>query len=162
MAFAPTYTYLRNPNANPPHNANVDGSDTPVEFTWEADGYYHIYRAIITIGDRGSVDAGYYGNGLELDRGIDVEFHTDELIDLLDGVPIRTNADWGARCYDVQSVSFGSGDNYVLARWTFALGGIPLRTAPGDRFVFRVNDDLRRLESHWFQLQGVQRDRREF
>lgn len=138
-------------------NANVDGSVTPVEFKLTIPSGYRAYlsRMIVHIRDSGSIDAGSYGNGITMSNGLQVEYtYRGRSIDLLDGMPIQTNADWGRVCYDVSNTDFGSGDNFVQVRWTFAKAGGPLPLSGGQEFIVRVRDNLSGLEEHTFSLQG--------
>lgn len=148
--------YLR--EAGGSRDANVDGSSTPVEFSYTADDTrMWIYRLMVSVKDAGSFDADLYGNGEILANGIDLEVVTagGETHDLLDGEPIKANADWGI-CHDVRYFDIGpAADNYLLVRWTFARAGRPLRLGLGDKLLARVNDDLTGLTGQWFHAQGI-------
>lgn len=119
---------------------------------------YAINRMIVQIRDAGTIDAGSYGNNLTLANGILVQYHDNSglVTDLTSGIPIETNADWGRVCYDVQEVSFGSGDNYIGIRWTFGKSGAPLvlKGDEGDELRVVLNDDFSELTGHYFMVQG--------
>lgn len=153
-------TYLRDGASI---EANVDGSETPVEFAFTAAGACEIHRMIVTIQDAGSFQSNEYGNLTALTNGIDFE-HSDgtTTTDLLDGVPITTNQGWAELCYDAEPKSY-SGTQAVsqVVRWTFSRAGIPLYLADGDTLTARINDNLTGLTLHRFLLQGYYTRRRQ-
>lgn len=70
------------------------------------------------------------------------------------------NTSWvyqAAMCYDVQLLAWGSGNDLVAARWTFANSGRPLvlRGNDGDRLELILRDDFTGLISQTFMIQGV-------
>lgn len=139
-------------------NANVDGSSTPVEFKLTAGPVLHVARLIVLIRDNAVLAAEDYG-GITgpLTNGIDVELWKDGAlhVDLLDGLPVKSNADWARSSYDVSTTAFGAGDNYIQVRWTFAKAGESLVLNNGDELLVRINDNLTGLVEHCFNLQGV-------
>lgn len=151
------FKWLR--NAAVSAEANVNGSSTPVDFfyTVPAGDTVDIERLIIYVKDFGTFDADLYGNGAVLTNGIDVKVvrsgGAEE--DLLDGLPVKTNAEWMALAHDFIYNNIGTGDNVATVRWTFGKSGVPLRLEAGDRFVVTINDDLTVLTGHRFQIQGV-------
>ena len=69
--------------------------------------------------------------------------------------PVKTSGDWAALCYDVAVATWGTGDEFLTARWTFAKfvsGGLALND--GSKLVCTVNDDMRGLVSHRITAQG--------
>jgi len=151
----PTFKWLLNASDR---EANVDGSSTPVEFSYEVpDGSrFDATRIIVTIQDAGTFDAELYGNGAVLTTGVDVEVQraNGQVSDLLDGFPIKSNADWQALCYDFAYNDIGTGDNVGVIRWTFEKAGDDLVLNQGDKFVVTINDNLTVLTGHRFMLQG--------
>lgn len=138
-------------------NANVNGVVTPVPFKIvpPAGARYRLHRMMVKISDDAVVSAEKYGGIAALANGIEVEVDLDgDTIDLLDGVPITGNADWGKVCYDTHVVDYGAGNNIILVRWTFAKSGAPLSLTSSDEFRVTVNDDLTGLVEHYFQVQG--------
>ena len=117
-----------------------------------------ITRLVISIEDNGPIDAGAYGNGIDLVNGIQLQVRNDSGVvnDLTDNVPIFTNSHWGRYTYDIKESSFGMGSNYVFARWSFIRSGITirLRGAENERFAMILNDDFSGLVSHRFLIQG--------
>jgi len=133
-------------------NMAVDGSVTPMYFKVTA-GFREtllINRLMIQIGDAGTLDAGQYGNRVILANGIElgVERDGEVILDLTKGLPVKTNADWAAYCYDVSAIAFGAGDNYIAVRWTFIKDGKALRLDEGDSFFIKIQDNLTPLNRH--------------
>ena len=90
----------------------------------------------------------------------DCDYDHGATVDLTDGVPVKTNAQYGGLCYDVDVKSWGSGDELLTARLTFTKFGqyIRLDGAVNGRLVVTVNDDLDGLISHRFLAQGFVED----
>lgn len=120
-----------------------------------------INRLITTIADSGSLDAGRYGNGLSLNNGLlvqKIDASGNVLIDLTGGVPIKNNTDWGTNCYDVKTSEFGSGDNYVLSRWTLSKDSNAkgMKLEDGEQIVVKIGiDNLSGLTGHKFKAVGT-------
>ncbi len=138
--------------------ANVDGSSVQKVFKLDGiDGWrLECARILVQIKDTGTIDAAAYGNGITLTNGIGVQHKTGgHTIDLLDGAPIMVNADWGRVCYDLNVMTFGSGDNYLGVRWTFNKSGVPIiLRSPADSLRVTINDDLTGLTGQTFCVQG--------
>lgn len=135
--------------------------------------HYHINRLIVLVQDTGAFDAALYGNNITLTSGIVIEHveADDTLIQRITPRPIYANADWGGYCYDVKEHAFGTGDRFLLARWTFgkavppgfdphhvdwSLSGFPIiRIETGEKFRVRLNDDLSGLNKHRMNVQGI-------
>lgn len=115
-------------------------------------------RMIVQIEDNGGFDSGLYGNSITLTNGIVVRVSDDMsvLTALTDTIPILTNSDWAAYCYDVALSEYGTGNNYAHVRWTFARSGQPLilRGNYNERLEVVLNDDFSDLVGHRFQVQG--------
>lgn len=117
-----------------------------------------IERMMISYEDTTGMQAQEYGNtGGALSVGIVVRISNDDGVveDLTDGVTIKDNGEWGRYCYDVQLVSWGSGNEKILARWTFARHGRPI-VLNGDKLEVVLNDDFQGLLDHYFLVQGYQ------
>jgi hypothetical protein len=90
--------YLTSDGAAPAassEQANVDGSITPVRF-WRGPGAgvkWVVTRLVVSIKDTGTFDADKYGNGATLTNGVGVEIWdgSSQLLDILDGVAVKTN-----------------------------------------------------------------------
>ncbi len=141
-------------------NANGDYSVTQGIHYIEAPAgqAYYLERMLVTIKDVGAPDAGSYGNSITLTNGIGVRVRdaSDTLVvDLTAQKKVKTNGDWSTLCYDVQVVDFGTGDDYVAVRWTFAKSGLPIILRPGYKLEVTLDDDLTGLVEHSFNVQGV-------
>lgn len=139
-------------------NAIGDFSAAPIDFFIlpPVNVTMDIFRIIVQIVDSGPVDAGSYGNGITLTNGISLLRLEGSTIlqDLMVGVPVLTNGNWGRFAFDVIDTSFGTGENYVVVRWTFNRGGAPIRLI-NQSFAARLNDDFTGLNSHTFLVQGL-------
>jgi hypothetical protein len=109
-------------------NLNVDGSVTPVIFRIApAPGQIlFLSRIIFFLEDAGSIDSGGFGNGAALTNGLDFRFRYDVGLPSEGSYPdptffpIKKNIDWAAYCYDVQTYTWGQGNEGLGARYTFA------------------------------------------
>ena len=136
-----------------------DATGSGVEnFFYESKGYCHIHRMIVAIEDNTNMWASRYGGGPTLTNGILVKVidadGLTEIKDLTNFVPIKTNARWGALCYDVDLKTWGTGNELLLARWSFDRAGSPIRLEPGMSLRVILNDDFSILNDHRFMVQG--------
>jgi hypothetical protein len=78
------------------------------------------------------------------------------ILDLMDGSNVKSVVGWAEHCYDITEHSFGSGNNFVVVRWTFEHAGRPLilDSFNDEKLVVTINDDLSSLVHHEFQIQG--------
>ena len=78
--------------------------------------------------------------------------------DITAGVPVVSNAEWGALCYDAELKSWGAGNELLVVRFTFKKGGAVVRLVADrptpDRLVVTVNDNLSGLLTHRFMVHG--------
>jgi hypothetical protein len=121
----------------------------------------YISRMIVSVEDTGGMQAEEYGNiGAALTNGIEVKVVDDvgTIYDLTSGVPIKTNSQWGQVCYDVEVKAWGSGNDLLVARWTFAQSGtrIELEGDNNERIEAQLNDNFTDLISHRFIVQGYE------
>lgn len=147
---------------------NVDGSVTPVRYKLRTlsalesrsgvqENGLLVRRAVIFVEDTGNFQASQFGALPQLTNGIDFAVYDDDdtiRSDLLGGIPIRSNAGWSRYMYDVQYLSFGSGSNYFVCRWTFERAGRPLRVSSDNYIGVQINDDLTGLDEFTVQFQG--------
>lgn len=119
---------------------------------------YFIARILVWIKDTGNFDADKYGNAIDVTNGI--EMHktnpAGNLIDLTDGFPIKTNADWMAVAFDFAYNSIGVGDNIASVRWTFAKAGVHLllHGDASEQLEVTLNDNFAGLTGHRMKVQG--------
>ena len=139
---------------------NYSGAEEEFFIAPPAGTVYQINRLIVEVRDGNGMRAEHYGTlGAALTNGIEVQTRTGvstTVIDLSDGLPITTNAEWGGLCFDAEVKAWGAGDDFLLVRWTFASSGgnIRLDGDSGERLAVILNDDLTGLGSHTFMAQG--------
>lgn len=122
---------------------NVDGSTETKEFMVTApDGYaYILHRLIWYMADTGSFDSGGFGNGSALTNGIDFILRDGVDVTLTKNLNIKKNSHIAAYSYDMTRHNWGSGDEFLVARFTFDRDGASLLLNPGDSFVSEIKDD---------------------
>ncbi len=139
-------------------NANGDYSGAADEFFITADSPCEIHRMVIEIEDTSGFAAAEYGNlGTNLTNGVKVSVDDhlgNELVDLVDGLNVTTNAEWARLCYDADLKTWGAGNEFLMVRWTFARSGQPITLTDGDKLIVTLNDNLSGLVSHYFMVQG--------
>ena len=142
-------------------SANVNGSVTPVEFKLQpaAGEIYYLHRMIAHITDGALTSAANYGDVAgPLANGLTMGFYnTDDdslILDILNGIPIKSNADWSIRNFDLAPDTFAAGNRYVSARWSFDRSGGPISLTEDEYLKVIINDDLTGLVSHYFNVQG--------
>lgn len=137
---------------------NYASTDTPFFIeTTDPSRRYIIHRVMTYIEDAGGApNLSLYGGIAALTDGLLLRIvHRDgSVYDLSDGLPITNNSAWARICYDVTIATFPAGNNYVHARWTFALSGWPIVLNPFDRLEFVMRDNLTSLVEHSFLVQG--------
>jgi hypothetical protein len=163
--MADIYEFLEDPTASPiARDASANYAITPADFILQCPAAgqdrYVLHRLIAYIRDTGAIDATGFGNGAALTNGIllrVIDGNTSPeavLLDLTDGEPIKQNGHWSRHCYDVQAQTWGTGDEFLSARWTFAKAGSPLVLEPGHKLVATMQDDLSGLNEFTLTVQG--------
>jgi hypothetical protein len=147
-------------NANGNYASAAD--DFYIENALGAEGgqTYEIHRMIVSAQDTASMQAQEYGNlGAALTNGIRIYVDQgggDGETAIDGGLAIKSNAEWGRLCYDVEVKSWGSGNEMLLVRWTFSKAGDPLiLRQKNSKLIVRLNDDFSGLIDHHFMVQGV-------
>ena len=143
-------------------NATADFSAASAIFSIQpsAGVSYRITRLLIAIGDGNGFNASGYGAGAALVTGIQVRVQDDSgtIVDLTDGVLVKSNEGWGHHCFDVSWKEFGvtPANEIVNVRWTFAKSGQQLRLvgSNNERLEVVLKDDLTGLISHHFKVNG--------
>lgn len=117
-----------------------------------------IVRMFVTIGDSGSFDAEKYGNGVTLTNGVTLSVvdSSDNLIVDLSPDPIKSNVGWAKYCYDAEVKSWGTGEDFLVARLSFNRFVLPngVELTDGEKMVVTLNDDFSGLTDHVFLAQG--------
>ena len=142
---------------------NYSGAATSFKLKPPAGLIAEVGRVIIQIRDTVAPNSDKYGNNITLTNGISVKItRAGEVIrDLTDGLPIKSNAEWGRMCFDIKETGFASGTAFVQARWTFrrfSEKGLILNSGSDDALEFILNDSFVGLVDHYFTAQGVYRD----
>lgn len=140
-------------------NADYSGGEQAI-LQPPANKIYSINRMLVEILDTGVMGVGTYGAISAISNGISVQVQltADDsvLLDLMDGITVKTNGDWAALCYDAVINDTGAGNlGYVNVRWTFGKSGSPLRIRPTEKLVVNFSDNLVGLTEHRFMAQGV-------
>ena len=142
-------------------NAVGDYSSASAEFKVQCGAHEHIqcHRVIVLIEDAGPMSADDYGgisaltNGVECyvkDRAGAINYRMTDT-----NFPIKSNLQWSAYCHDVKEINFGSGNDAVSVRWTFAKSGGPVSLKPGWSLNFLCQDNFSGIVTHLFQVQGM-------
>ena len=123
---------------------------------------YRVHRLIISLEDTTGMQADEYGNlAAALTNGVSIQEKDGSgvITDFTDSLPIKTNAGWGALCYDVDVKSWGQTptNEFLLARFSFdKFGeGLWLTGELGEYLTVVLNDDFTGLISHKFLAQGT-------
>jgi hypothetical protein len=169
MKTTPLMRFLDlNGNGTGTNNA-VGNYSTPDDFYVEppSNQDFLIKRLVIHIADA-NIIAGNYGDLTALTNGVRLKFVLDGVTYWADGgVPIKTNAQWGSLCYDVDQKSWAASPTQesLLVRYTFAKfmidgvtgeDGVLLQGHRDDKFVATMQDNLTGLDIHRFMAQGTQ------
>ena len=108
-------------------------------------------------GGAGGIKAETYGALSALTNGVTIKTFASAGADLITNFtpePIKNNGQWGAMNYDVDVKTWGSGNELLLARYTFVLSGAPIVLIGDDRIVVRLADNFTGLIHHKFHFQG--------
>ena len=139
-------------------DASGDYSITPTEFYFQPTVNSRLHRIIMHVQDASGGSAEEYGNlGAPLSNGYKLLLISDEdeeILDLCDGIPIKSNGGFGRYCYDVRPETSGAGDEFWGVRWTFAKSGDSLYVPAGWRLSITLSDDFSGLVDHTFMVQG--------
>lgn len=131
---------------------NVDGSSTPVDFSYTLPaahvGYAELFRlnVLLLAPTVDPADFGAISDGLA--EGLQITVRAaggGMLFDYTRQASIKLNANWGSLSGPVDSVRdvvAGVKPDLWGVRWTFANSGEKLELMPGQAFRITVNDDL--------------------
>ena len=143
---------------------DYSGSAETFYFQPAAGKIARITRMIVLIrGPKAQFYTDSYGSVGELTNGVTVRVQNDSgtLVDLTNGLPVKTNGNWGHYCFDaeVYPSSVGNTDTYLRVRWTFEKAGYPLRLVGdnNERLEVVLNDNfdgVNGLVEHFFHAQG--------
>ena len=131
---------------------------TPFMVKPPATQIYRLERMIIHIEDDAQVTAEKYGGLAALTNGLKIRVMNSDgvVLDLLNGLTIKSNGHFGKYCYDVNILDFAVGNKMVSSRWTFSKSGRPLDVSGygGEFLEILAQDDFQGLIDNSFQVQG--------
>jgi hypothetical protein len=156
------YRYLdTNGNGTGTKNAtgNYSGGATDFYIQPPAGKVFLIESILFFIEDTGTLDSGGYGAATALTNGLLVRVTSSADVvetDLLDGVPIKSNGDFGAHMWNLEPFSFGTGNDFIHARWNFEeSSGSPIYLHDQEKLKVTLEDNFSGLVSHRFMVQGI-------
>lgn len=137
-------------------NAAIDGTIPKV---FKIMGKLFIYRMLVYLKDQTDFWTETYGGRSALTNGLLVQKRliSDDsvIVDYLDGLPIKSNPDWGRVCYDTVPDELRAGQRHLKVRWSFYKSGQPISLSKEEYFCVVIQDDLTPLAEHYFSVQGV-------
>ena len=131
---------------------------------------YRIARMLVLVsGKATNFNPDNYGSANPLTTGVQVRIQDNSgtIVDLTDGLPVKTNGCWGRVCFDAKIYENISSnlDNYLRVRWTFAASGQQIRLIGdnNERLEVILNDDFTvpassPLSKQHFVVQGFEED----
>ena len=125
---------------------------------------WKMHTLTVYIQDTGNFNVASYGNGITLTDGISIRLFSGEteIANFMTDAPVKTNAGWARLCFNVEYLSFGTGDNAFVARWQLRpsdyifMHGLGLDPHPdvADQFRITLSDDFSGLTDHTVLLEG--------
>jgi hypothetical protein len=148
------------------NDAANDYSITPETFSLEPGSGEVLKVKTLTIvlhGASGFEPSEYSSLGAPLPNGIEVilEDGGGTILDLTDGFPVTTNAEWMMRSPDFNfHTESGAGNNLLQVTWDFSRFGVPIRIvgASGEKLSIVLNDDFSGMFQHLFMAHGFIED----
>lgn len=144
-------------------NAIGDYSSTPTKFLIKSKPgeMFFINRLLVSIEDDKTCDAEVYGSmASALTNGVEIKETANDalVVDITDGLPIKTNGEWGRICSSLEVKDWGptAAYDYIQVCVTFGKCGQPL-FIDGDskeQLEIILNDDFSGLVAHHFMVQG--------
>jgi len=171
--FMPLYLSTRLQNGTR-SNANENYSSSASTFYYQVpvNRIASLTRIIVTIEDnKNDLAPDLYGGLAKLTNGLTIKI-TDKndqnpyylISNTVAGqatgtspLPIKTNLDWSAICYDFSRIlQGGSALDQAQFRWTFTRAGSPIILENEEKFCIVCNDDFSTLSQHFFTIQGLE------
>jgi hypothetical protein len=136
---------------------DYSGAQTIFKLTPAASTIFRIARLIACYTDTTATTPDLYGAMTALTNGVEVRIHngTSTVVDLTDGVPIKSNIQWGRHCVP-EARTWGAGHDGMINIWDFLSTGQFLRL-DGDateELQVLLNDDFTGLDFQYFMAQG--------
>lgn len=141
---------------------DYSGAATIFKIQPPAGEIYHLNRLMVYIEDVGTFDSGSYGNGISLTNGVKFRISDNSGV-LHDMTPIniKKNVHWDRTFFDVKINNYGTGNEALIGRWTFANDyGAPviLNGDNNERLEVVLEDDFTGLVEHYFLTKGTKHD----
>jgi hypothetical protein len=141
-------------------NMNVDGSVTPVVFRIKPP-LTEVYRFawwMLTIEDSGAFDSSGWGNngGVPLTNGMLFQKSINGVVTPLFNCAIKSHIDLASMVVDFNHHAFGTGNEFVAARWKITDTGQYFRLdgATNDELQIVIRDNLTHLVSQRVRVSG--------
>ena len=149
-------------DASGSHDANVNGSVTPVLFRINppAQGVIVLTQLTAIVEMAGNFTTVSYGSLTALTNGIRVGFwdkDTEALLSELTAAhAIQSNADWAMYANDVQLNAWGGGNSMLVAKWNIADTRTSIVLPAGSQAAvgIEIRDNLSTLATHEFIAHG--------
>ena len=137
---------------------NVDGSVTAVSFRFVVPTAKRVFisRVLFDIVDSG-IRPNRFGGVGNLTNGLTVKFHDADdslLIDPLDGVKIKQNADFTIIAAIDAPIIDAVGDDHLPVRWTIARTGHAMDLTAGQYLEVIISDNLSPITQFRTMVQG--------
>lgn len=100
-----------------------------------------------------------FGSLAQLSNGVEIDVRGNNSItkSLTASQPIKANAGWATHCYDVDIRSIGSGETYLVGRWTFTRdngSGLVLSGTRKEALSALVQDNLSTMSDFGIHVRG--------
>jgi hypothetical protein len=141
-------------------NMNVNGSVTPVIFRIKPSPteVYRLAWWMLTIEDTGSFDSSGWGNnsGVPLTNGIIFQKSVNGVLTQLFNCEIKSHIDLASMVVDFNYYAFGTGNEFVTARWKVTDTGQYFRLdgANNEELQIVIRDNLTHLVSQRVRMSG--------
>lgn len=141
-------------------NANGDYSSIATDFkitTASNISSLLIQMLSIHIRDTAALSADEYGNIAALTNGVSVGIYNPAgsiVMDLMDNIPVKSNAGWSRGAFNIRADDFGSGDNFIAVQWHFANPGSWITLPTNYSLRAHLHDNFTGLVDHYFFVSG--------
>lgn len=140
------------------YDLNVDGSVTPQRFFIKPPpgAIYRIAKLTLYVQDSGTFDTEKWGNNITMINGIQFTTTRNGVERPILQHPLKTSGNLAELTYDLLHLTFGTGDEFITARWNLFENGQYFRLDGdnGDEFGMWINDDLTGLNVQHFMAHG--------
>ncbi len=138
-------------------NATGEYSEAQTDFTWTNSTGNDVYitRMLVYIEDNQVHAVNKYGNMSALGVGVKTFIDDGGKVYLHPDLPVKSNGDWNALCFDAVYFDYGPDNEGLAVRWTFSKAiSEGLLVPNGADFGVQLEDDFDGLVKHYFTIQG--------